>query len=74
MGKHARDIVRKNNPQLVGLVNRLYTLSSTGQSKLWRNVARRLEGPSRERPSVNLSKLERYCADGDTLLIPGKLL
>ena len=74
MGKHARAISRKTNPQLVGLVSRLYSLSAKEKSKLWRDVAQRLEGPAKARPSVNLSKLDRYCDDGETVLIPGKLL
>ncbi len=74
MGKHARVIDRKRNPQLVGLVDRLYTLSAAKKSKLWRDVARRLEAPVKSRPSVNLSKVDRFCKEGDTVLVPGKLL
>lgn len=74
MGKHAKDISRKNNPHLISLVNKLYSLSATGQSGLWRDVARRLELPVKKRAAVNLTKLDRYAAEGETLLIPGKLL
>lgn len=74
MGKHSRDIARKNNPQLVMLVEKLYTLSSGGKTALWRDVARRLESPTKSRAAVNLSKLDRICNEGDTVLVPGKLL
>lgn len=74
MGKHARVISRKNNPQLVSLVNKLYSLSAAQKSSIWRDVARRLEQPTKGRATVNLSKLDRVADDGETVLVPGKLL
>lgn len=38
------------------------------------NLAKQLKVPRRKRVSVNLSKLQRVCKDGDVIIIPGKLL
>ncbi|MEW9492202.1 MAG: 50S ribosomal protein L18e, partial [Candidatus Aramenus sulfurataquae] len=41
---------------------------------IWSYVAELLERPARSRVEVNLSKLNRLAADGDVVLVPGKLL
>lgn len=74
MGKHARVISRKSNPQLMSLINKLYSLSAAQESSIWRDVARRLERSTKGRATVNLSKLDRIAGEGETVLVPGKLL
>jgi large subunit ribosomal protein L18e len=37
-------------------------------------VAVRLEKPTRAQPSVNVSRLERTLAQGETAVVPGKVL
>lgn len=74
MGKHARVIARKKNPQLVNLVNKLYTLSAAQKTRIWKDVAKRLESPSSQFATVNLARIERIAREGEVLLIPGKLL
>ncbi len=41
---------------------------------IWKRVAYELSKPTRRRPEVNLSKLEEYGTDGETILVPGKVL
>jgi large subunit ribosomal protein L18e len=65
---------RKMNPGLVGLIHRLKEASRTHEAPVWRDIALRLEGPSSRWAEVNISKLDRYTRDGDTVVIPGKLL
>lgn len=52
----------------------LYQASETNKVKLWRDLAERLQKPSRIIPSVNLSKVEKYAKETETIIIPGKLL
>jgi len=40
----------------------------------WLRVAELLERPSRSRPAVNLSKINRYAFEGEMILVPGKVL
>ncbi|MGC9071902.1 MAG: 50S ribosomal protein L18e [Acidilobus sp.] len=41
---------------------------------VWGRVAELLLRPTRTRPEVNLSKINRYASDGDVVLVPGKVL
>lgn len=50
-------------------------LKKEGQKvKLWKRLAEELERPTRQMPSVNLVKLAKYVRDGETALVPGKVL
>jgi len=62
------------NPGLVGLISHLKEASRTNGAPVWRDIALRLEGPSSRWAEVNISKLDRYTEEGDTVVIPGKLL
>jgi len=52
------------------------TISELGkqEAKLWQRVAHELERATRKRREVNLSKLERHTENGETILVPGKVL
>ncbi len=41
---------------------------------VWGRVAELLSKPARDRPEVNVSKINRYASDGDIVLVPGKVL
>ncbi len=43
-------------------------------SKAWIRVAELLLKPTRERPAVNLSKINRYANEGEIVIVPGKVL
>ena len=62
------------NPHLQQLIRDLRKLSSQKQVKLWKRIAEDLERPTRIRRRVNLYRVEKYLGDGETALIPGKLL
>jgi len=38
------------------------------------NLAKQLKTPTRRKIEANLGKLQRLCKDGETIVIPGKLL
>jgi large subunit ribosomal protein L18e len=41
---------------------------------IWRDVAERLSSSKRRRVAVNLSHLNRYTKDKETVIVPGKIL
>jgi large subunit ribosomal protein L18e len=41
---------------------------------IWKRVAIDLEKPTKQRRIVNLSKIDRYCKDDETIVVPGKVL
>ncbi|MCW4006203.1 MAG: 50S ribosomal protein L18e [Candidatus Bathyarchaeota archaeon] len=65
---------KSTNPELLQLITSLKKQSREQNVSIWSDVAARLSKPSRQRIAVNLSKLNRYADENDTLLVPGKLL
>ncbi len=65
---------RKSNPVLVELIGALKNAGRTNEAPLWRDIASRLEKPSRNWAQVNVSKLETVVSQGENAVIPGKLL
>jgi len=59
---------------LVALISNLKAKTRENGAAIWRDVALRLEKPRRNWAEANLSKLERYAEDGETILVPGKVL
>ena len=41
---------------------------------LWKRVLELSEVPARSRKTVNLYKINRYSAEGDSIIVPGKVL
>ncbi|MGB0652206.1 MAG: 50S ribosomal protein L18e [Thermoplasmatota archaeon] len=70
----AKGIDRKSNPVLVGLIGDLKNAGRENEAPIWRDIALRLEKPSRNWAQVNVSKLEAYLRDGENAVVPGKLL
>ena len=65
---------KKSDPNLVLLIDVLKKESREKGAEIWRDIARRLEKPSRNWAEVNLSRLERYANEGDVIVVPGKVL
>ena len=70
----ATGIDRKSNPVLVDLIGALKNAGRTNEAPLWRDIASRLEKPSRNWAQVNVSKLDDHLGAGENAVIPGKLL
>jgi len=66
--------IRKTNPHLVALIRQLREEGHRHDAAIWRDLAARLERPSRLWAEVNLSALDRYAKENDTVVVPGKLL
>ena len=75
MGKKSLvKIIRKTNPRIISLILTLKERANENSAPLWRDIAKRLEMPSRNYAAVNISKINRHTANDDVLLIPGKVL
>ncbi|HDJ89663.1 MAG TPA: 50S ribosomal protein L18e [Thermoprotei archaeon] len=56
------------------LISFLRRKSRENGAKIWRTVAEYLEKPTRKRVEVNIWKINKYTIEGDTVVIPGKVL
>ena len=65
---------KEKNQQIMELVGSLKKLSIENDVKLWKRIALDLEKPSRDRREVNIYKLDKYCKDNETVIVPGKVL
>lgn len=65
---------RKTNPRIINLILSLKEAGIENEAPIWLAVAGKIENPSRRYANVNMSKINRYAADNDVLLVPGKVL
>ncbi|MDY6965943.1 MAG: 50S ribosomal protein L18e [Halobacteriota archaeon] len=70
----ARKKIKKTNPRITELIDDLKAKSRQEGVPIWRDIAKRLERPTRNYSEVNLSRINRHSKDGETVLIPGKVL
>jgi len=47
---------------------------SKQKAPIWKNLAYELDRATRKRREVNLSRINRFAKDGETILVPGKVL
>ncbi len=64
----------KTSPRLSSLIAELKSVSRDSGADVWRDVASRLEKPRRTHAEVNLSRIERYANEDETVVVPGKVL
>lgn len=64
----------KSNIRILDLICMLKAASRENEVSIWRDIASRLEGPGKNYAEVNLGKISRYAAAGETILVPGKVL
>ena len=55
-------------------IRQLRKAAHVNKARIWRYVAELLERPRRRRIVVNVSKINRYTAPGDVVVVPGKVL
>ncbi|WP_067052595.1 50S ribosomal protein L18e [Methanofollis ethanolicus] len=70
----AKGTYQKTNPRLSYLVALLKETARENDAKVWRVIAQNLEAPSNNYAEVNIGKINRYAQDGETILVPGKVL
>lgn len=59
---------KKTNPELVR------TILIAKKNNAWLQIAGMLSVPRRKQASVNLERIERETTEGDTIVVPGKVL
>ncbi len=64
----------KTNPTLQRVVRELQEVSRESGARIWRDVAERLERSRKNWSEVNLSRLSRYAAKGEQIVVPGVVL
>lgn len=62
------------NPITVSLIRDLKKLAAKENANIWKDIARFLGKSSRQRPSVNLGKLDKFYDGKLELIVPGKVL
>lgn len=70
-------MVKRTGPTNLVLRKTIRELRRTAkqyEAPIWRYVAEKLGVPSKKRPAVNLSKINRYTREGDVVIVPGKVL
>jgi len=63
----------KNN-QTTSLIVALKRLAIEQQRPLWKRIATDLEAPTRRHRVINLWRIEEQAKDGETIIVPGKVL
>ncbi len=66
--------IPKTNPHLQQVVRELRAVSREMNAPIWRDVAERLERTRKNWSEVNLSRLSRYAAKGEQIVVPGVVL
>ncbi len=69
-----KQISRKSNSELVKTIDELKNASRENDAPIWKSIAKKLEGPSRNWPVVNISKIEYNVSKNGKAVIPGKIM
>lgn len=56
------------------LIRNLREKSKENEAQIWEDLADRLNKSNRSRAEVNLSRINRNTSDGETIVVPGKVL
>ena len=65
---------QKTNPQITGLIASLKEKAYQEKTALWKDLAGRLERPTRKQAEVNISQINRHTSPDELVLVPGKVL
>ncbi len=66
--------LKTTNKVLFNTIRDLKKLSSKTGVNVFRAVADKLSSPASQRSQVNISKIERFANNGETIIVPGKVL
>ena len=62
------------NANMKLLIQQLRKESTTQKADIWDRIADELEKPTRQRRTVNLSRINRFTKAQETIIVPGKVL
>ena len=66
--KIEKQTLKKRNPEMVE------TIRAAKKKEKWIKIAGILSGPRRKMPSLNLTEIDKGSKEGDTIVVPGKVL
>jgi large subunit ribosomal protein L18e len=66
--KIEKQTLKKRNPEIVE------TIRAAKKKEKWIKIAGILSGSRRKMPSLNLTKIDKDSKEGDTVVVPGKVL
>ena len=66
--KISKRMKRKTNPEIVE------TILNLKKHEKWNSIAKIISGSTKKYSAVNLDRIERETKEGDTIVIPGKIL
>jgi large subunit ribosomal protein L18e len=66
-------MVKRTGTQLRSLKNLIIALKQA-KTPIWKRIAADLEKPTRIRREVNIISIEKHVKDGETAVVPGKVL
>jgi large subunit ribosomal protein L18e len=66
--------IKSTNPDLVNLIRLLGKKSKENNASIWQDVAKKLSKPKRSRIKVNISKINRFSRENESVVVPGKVL
>ncbi len=70
-------MVKRTGPTNIYLRRLIHILNKSGRENnadIWRYTSELLSRPTRQRIEVNVGKINKLAKDGETVLIPGKVL
>lgn len=67
-------VIKKTNPNLISLIKSLRKQSYDEEVAIWRDVAIKLEKSARSQAEVNVAHIAKHTEEGETVVIPGKVL
>lgn len=67
-------MAQKTNPVLQEAVARCEEAARVNDAPIWQRVADELQAAARQQRAVNLSRINRATSDGETVVVPGKVL
>ncbi|MDY6770942.1 MAG: 50S ribosomal protein L18e [Candidatus Nanohaloarchaea archaeon] len=66
--------MQKTNPVLREAIQKLDEAGRKNDAAVYSRAAEELQNANRKQVEVNLSTIQRHADDGDTVLVPGKVL
>lgn len=66
--------VGTTNPEAQNLINFLHVQARINKTKIWKSVANYLSKTKRSKIAVNVGKLVKLTTEGETVVVPGKVL
>lgn len=64
----------KTNNTLSDLIKEIKETAHKENSNFWKRIAKELEKSTRRQREVNISRINKYTKDKETIIVPGKVL